>query len=349
MNLTNNYDNETNSSSDDDDDNNNNHHRHLPSIYIENFLSNHNTNNNGEDDDDDADIDSSDNDDDESDIENQYNSKSSLPTSTRLSSLLRQSHCLVELKLNTFTNNLLLNSTLRHALSDSDMSKHSHHYQIHRQQQDNQPIHSLQPTRTHRLYLPSTYVYDLQTHITNWLQSSACLIDSLSTLTYHRRCWSQLLLTYFIEEGYINFEFLRCMHSSSSLTTVDQDLSSIHKHACVPEEDAFKLCSILQKGSRLNINSNIFDHIRRIIVIKSIQEVNSENNNLQEIYVKQLQSLKQSLTNLKSNNSLINIASIYSKLLLFLSSLYSIKAETMQILFCQHLLQNPTYSYLLTS
>ena len=245
MNLTNKYNNETNSSSDDDDDN---------------------------------DIDSSDNDDDESDIENQYNSKSSLPTSTRLCSLLRQSHCLVELKLNTFantnTNNLIANSTLRHALSDSDMSKHSHHYQIHRQQQDHQHILSLQPTRTHRLYLPSTFVYDLQTHITNWLQSSTCLTDSLSTLTYHLRCWSQLLLTYFIEEGYINLEFIRCMHSSTSLTTVDQDLSSIHKHGCVPEEDAFKLCSILQKGSRLNINSNIFDHIRRIIVIKSIQEGN---------------------------------------------------------------------------
>ncbi len=50
-----------------------------------------------------------------------------------------------------------------------------------------------------------------------------------------------------------------------------------------------------------------------------------------------------------NNNIRISVASIYSKVLLFLSSLYSIKAETMQILFCQHLLHNPTYSYLVTS
>ena len=121
------------------------------------------------------------------------------------------------------------------------------------------------------LYLPSSSLYDLQTHISNWLQASTYLIDSISTLTFHRQCWSQLLLTYFIEEGYINLEFLRCTHSLS-LTTVNQDSCAVHKHGCVPEEDAYKLCSILQKGSRFNINSIIFDHIRRIIVIKSIQE-----------------------------------------------------------------------------
>ncbi len=50
-----------------------------------------------------------------------------------------------------------------------------------------------------------------------------------------------------------------------------------------------------------------------------------------------------------NNNIRISVASIYSKVLLFLSSLYSIKAETMQTLFCQHLLHNPLYSYLITS
>ena len=73
----------------------------------------------------------------------------------------------------------------------------------------------------------------------------------------------------------------------------------------------------------------------------------NENTNLQQLYVKQLTSLKQSLTNM--NHLSMGVASIYSKVLLFLSSLYSIKAETMQTLFCQHLLHNPMYSYLITS
>jgi hypothetical protein len=76
----------------------------------------------------------------------------------------------------------------------------------------------------------------------------------------------------------------------------------------------------------------------------------NDNTNLQQLYVKQLTSLKQSLIDLPNTNNLsMSVASIYSKVLLFLSSLYSIKAETMQTLFCQHLLHNPMYSYLITS
>ena len=115
---------------------------------------------------------------------------------------------------------------------------------------------------------------ELQTHITHWLQASVALIDSLSSSsssTYHRRCWSQLLLTYFIERRLVNLEFLRCTEALS-LASVEHEPCVTHRHACVPEEDASKLCSILQKGSRLNINSIVLDHIRRIIVIKSMQE-----------------------------------------------------------------------------
>jgi hypothetical protein len=375
MNLTNHsgeHDNDKNSSSDEEDDNNKIF-DNPPSILVGNFLSEDNE----------EEFDSTDDDDDgESDIENHFYSKEHLPTQNRLCSILRQSNRLVELKLNIFHNRLINNQhqSLRHALSDSDMSKRSYHYQNTQQEQDQQrsillPSLSsnnfyLSTNQSHRLYLPSSYIFDLQTQITNWLQASTYLIDSISTSTYHRRCWSQLLLTYFIERQFINLEFIRCTHSIS-LTTVDQDICSIHKHGCVPEEDAYKLCSILQKGSRFNINSIIFDHIRRIIVIKSMQEgkkkrssysnllfeflVFNDNTNLQQIYVKQLKSLKQSLIHQQSsvtninNNSIISVASIYSKLLLFLSSLYSIKAETMQTLFCQHLLHNPTYSYLVTS
>jgi hypothetical protein len=274
MNLTNNntnkFDHEKNSSSD-EEDNQNKTFDNPPSIIIENFFS-----------DNDDELDSSDDDDDDddngSDIENHYYSNNQLPTENRLCSLLRQSNRLVELKLNLFHNQ---HQSLRHALSDSDMSKRSYHYQTNQQEYDNQqpillPSFSsnhfyLSTNQSHRLYLSSTSLYDLQTHINNWLQASTYLIDSISTSTYHRQCWSQLLLTYFIEKGYINFEFLRCTHSLS-LTTVNQDSCSMHKHGCVPEEDAYKLCSILQKGARYNIDSIIFDHIRRIIVIKSIQE-----------------------------------------------------------------------------
>jgi len=285
MNLTNDsgeYDNDKSSSSDEEeeeDDKNNKTFDNPPPILIENFFSDNNNN-------DEEEFDSSDddNDDDVSDIENHYYSKNHLPIQNHLCSLLRQSNRLVELKLNIYHNRLINNQhqSLRHALSDSDMSKRSYHYQNNQQEHDYQqsillPSLSsnnfyLSTNRSHhRLYLPSSYLYDLQTQITNWLQLSTYLIDSISTSDYHRRCWSQLLLTYFIEKGYINLEFIRCTHSLL-LTTVDQDSCSMHKHGCVPEEDAYKLCSILQKGSRFNINSIIFDHIRRIIVIKSIQE-----------------------------------------------------------------------------
>ncbi|CAF0808447.1 unnamed protein product [Rotaria sordida] len=379
MNLTNDsggYDNDKNTSSDEDEDNNKKF-DNPPSILIESFLSDNNDNDeldrcvrddddDNDDDDDDDDVDGDDDDDDGTDIENHFYSKKQITTQNRLCSLLRQSHRLVELKLNIFPKCLLnQNQSLRHALSDSDMSKRSHHYQNNQQEQDQQQS-ILQPSlssnhfafstnRSHRLYLPSSFLFELETQITNWLQASIYLIDSISTSTYHRRCWPQLLLTYFIERSYTNLEFIRCTHSLS-LLTVEQDSCSVHKHGCVPEEDAYKLCSILQKGSRFNIDSIIFDHIRRIIVIKSLQEMPNDNSNLQQVYVKQLKSLKQSLIhqqssvmNIDNNNRIISVASIYSKLLLFLSSLYSIKAETMQILFCQHLLHNPTYSYLVTS
>ncbi len=282
MNLTNHsesYDHEKNPSSDEEEEDEKD--RRLdnpPSIRIENFFSETN------DDGDDEEFDST-SDEDGSDIENRCYSKSPFPIHTRLGSLLRQSNHLVELKLNIFPNRLINNphQSLRHALSDSDMSKRSYHYQNNQHEQESRPSvllpslssnhFSLSTTRAHRLYLPSSYLYDLQTQITTWLQASTLLIDTISTTTYHRRCWSQLLLTYFIEQGYSQLEFLRCTHSVS-LTTMDQESCSMHKHGCVPEEDAYKLCSILQKGSRLNIDSTIFDHIRRIIVIKSIQEGN---------------------------------------------------------------------------
>jgi len=251
MNFTNDSgknDNDNNSSSDEDEDNENTI-TNSSSILIEKIFSD---NNNEE-------FDSSDDDDDESDIENHYSPNNQLLRQNHLCTILRQSNHLVELKLNIFHNH---SSLLRHAIFDSDISKQNDH-------QENSIIFS--STRLRRLYLPSSSIYQLQTQITNWLQASTCLIDSISTSTYHRRCWSQLLLTYFIEQGFVNLQFILCTHSLL-LTTVDQNSCSIHQHACIPEEDAYKLSSILQKGSRFNIDSNIFDHIRRIIVIKSMQD-----------------------------------------------------------------------------
>jgi len=236
-------DNDKNSSSDEDEDNENLF-TNSSSILVEKFFSANNINEEFDSSDDDDD-----DDDDRSDIENF--SDNHLPRKDRLCTLLRQSNPLVELKLNIFSNNDL---SLKHAISDNDMSKQGNHI-----------------FRLRRLYLPSSSIYEIQTQITNWLQASTCLIDSISTSTYHRRCWSQLLLTYFIERRFVNLQFILCTHSLL-LTAVDYDSCSIHQHACVPEEDAYKLCSILQKGSRFNIDSNIFDHIRRIIVIKSMQE-----------------------------------------------------------------------------
>jgi hypothetical protein len=252
MNFTNDSgenDNDKNSSSDEDEDNDENTYPTSSSIYVEKFFSD---NNNDE-------LDSNDDDDDESDIENHYSPVKQFSRQNRLCTLLRQSNHLVELKLNIFHNR----SSLRPAISDSDdISKQN--------DQQGNPIY-YSSTRIRRLYLPSSSLYELQTQITNWLQASTCLIDSISTSTYHRRCWSQLLLTYFIERRFVNLQFILCTHSLS-LTTVDQNSCSMHQYACIPEEDAYKLCSILQKGSKFNIDSNIFDHIRRIIVIKSMQE-----------------------------------------------------------------------------
>jgi hypothetical protein len=211
-------------------------------------------NSSSDEDDDNEELDSSD-DDNESDIENHYPVNNQFLKQNRLCTILRQSNHLVELKLNLFHNH----SPLKQLRSNNNnLSKPN-------DQHDNSRNH------IRRLYLPSSSIYQLQTQITNWLQASTCLIDSISTSTYHRQCWSQLLLTYFIEQRFVNLQFILCTHSLS-LPTVDQNSCSIHQYACIPEEDAYKLCSILQKGSRFNIDSNIFDHIRRIIVIKSMQE-----------------------------------------------------------------------------
>jgi hypothetical protein len=247
MNFTNESgenDNDKNSSSDEDEDIENIF-PHSPSLIVEKLFSDNNES---------LDISDDDDDDDESDIENHYLSDHHLFRQNRLCTILRQSNHLVELKLNILHNH----PTLRHEISDSDMTK-----------QNDERISS--STRLRRLYLPSSSIDELQTQITHWLQASTCLIDSISTSTYHRQCWSQLLLTYFIERRLVNLQFILCTHSLS-LRTVDQNSCSIHQYACIPEEDAYKLCSILQKGSRFNIDSNIFDHIRRIIVIKSMQE-----------------------------------------------------------------------------
>ena len=352
MNLTDDSsEHEHNSSSEDDDDDD----RSIAENYssLGKVFSDHDPFDTTDDDDDDDDL---------SDIENHPTSQNHAPKQNRLCTILRQSSRLVELKLNLLGNRLAgASSSLRHAISDSDMSK-------------DVPA-SIVSTRLRRLYLPTSAMAELQTHITHWLQASVALIDSLSSSsTYHRRCWSQLLLTYFIERRLVNLEFLRCTEALS-LTNVDHEPCVTHRHACVPEEDASKLCSILQKGSRLNINSIVLDHIRRIIVIKSMQEgvcvfetcigregrfslvAIHDSASLQELYVKQLTSLKQtliqqqqsSMRHASHSSATSSIASVYSKLLLFLSSLYSIKAETMQTLFCQHLRHNPIYSYLITS
>jgi len=281
------------SSSDDNDDDD---YEPTSTFIIDKYFSDKPIETSDDDDDDDGD---------ESDIENQYISTKYLIRSNRLSTILRQTNKLVEIKLN---------------------------------------IHRTNPTR--RLYIPTSILVQYQTDITRWLQASTCLIDEISTSIYHRHCWSQLLLTYFIEQQFVNLQFHVC---------TQQHISSIHhQHVCIPEEDAYKLTAILQKGSKFHINSNIFDNLRRIIVIKSLQENKFErenslqdHTNLQQLYVKQITNLKQCLINEQS--SLTNRTHIYSKVLLFLSSLYSIKSETMQTLFCQHLLHNPTYSYLINS
>lgn len=201
-------------------------------------------------------------DDDDDDIENHHTlpSHSSSSRQNRLSTILRQSNHLVELKSNLLHRH---QPSVRLVISNSHLSKES----------TAQLIYS---TRLRRLYLPSSSVISLQTQITNWLQASTCLIDSISTSTYHRRCWSQLLLTYFIERRFVDLQFLLCTDSFTFNSNESNSSSSssclTHQYACIPEEDASKLCSILQKGSRFNIDSNIFDHLRRIIVIKSMQE-----------------------------------------------------------------------------
>ena len=283
MNLTNDsgqYVNEKNSSSDEEEDEDESN----PSICIETFFSEQDHEEIETSDDDDDDDDDDDNDDDEggggrdigSDIENQFYSKSPLVTSNRLTSILRQSNRLVELKLNCFHNNRQISNssqTLRHALSDSEMSKRYFHYSNNRQDQEQQQSSfssnhfHLSTNRSHRLYLPSSFLYDLQTQITHWLQASTFLIDSISTSAYHRRCWPQLLLTHFIERRLINLQFVRCTNS-----VTNNEICSIPKHACVTQDEACKLSSILQKGSRFQIDPIVFDHLRRIIVIKSMQE-----------------------------------------------------------------------------
>ncbi|CAF0811654.1 unnamed protein product [Didymodactylos carnosus] len=224
-------------------------------------------------------------------------------------------------------------SSLRHSASDSDVSK-----------PQQQPIilsistTSILPiTSIKRIYLPLNLVEYLKQKILDWLSNisvtinmiiAECLIkqDWLNKIKCH--CWVRLLLTYLIEFK-IELDFLNCS------TLVSDGFSN--EHRCVPETDGLYLKSILQKGYRLNVNSQIMENIRRIIVIKTIQEAcHCETVELHDVYVKELKTLKHQSTE----------PTLYSKILLFLSSLYSVKVETIHTLLCQHLRSDQQFCYL---
>lgn len=290
--------------------------------------------------------------------ENYHDTENLPPRPTRLCTLLRQSNQLRELKCNLLENHSLNSShrSGRHPMSPDDLWKRA----------------PTSPAPLRHLSLSPSSIDQFQTQITDCLHACTSLIDSIASSTVHRRCWSQLLLTHLIERRCVDLEFVRC----SQVMRNEQASCANDGQEGVLEDDAWKLSSILRRGSRLNMDSIVFDHLRRIIVLKSLQEGSCERGSerelllfrpslpvlaldhqtsLRELYLKQLTSLKQCLAaqqswmeTTKDENRPMGVISVYSKLLLFLSSLYSIKAETMQTLFCQHLRHNPTYSYLIT-
>ena len=179
--------------------------------------------------------------------ENQDQTANLPPRATRLCTILRQSNQLRELKCSLLENQPLNSShrSWRHRMSSADLWKRP----------------STSPTPRRHLALSPSSIDQFQTQITDCLHACTSLIDSIASSTVHRRCWSQLLLTYLIERRCVNLEYVRC---SQACDTDD--------HSCVLEEDAWKLSSILRKGSRLNMDAIVFDHLRRIIVLKSLQE-----------------------------------------------------------------------------
>jgi hypothetical protein len=188
---------------------------------------------------------------------NRLHSTTTCPKYDRLRKLLRQSNQLLELKFNRLENHSSSNSsrTCRQTISTSEHGKNSCSSSIY----------------LRYLHLPLSLIDSLQTDITDWLRTSQHLVNSICTLSIHRHCWSQLLLTYFIEHRRTNLEFIRCTYSSA-LSLMNSDSCAHHLHACLPEDDAHKLLSVLRKGTRFNIDSIVFDHMRRIIVLKSMQE-----------------------------------------------------------------------------
>lgn len=176
-----------------------------------------------------------------------------------------------------------------------------------------------------RFYLSLNFLDQHHDDLLHWLESSLSLINSFDA---HRSSWPQIFLTYLIEDpSMMKFDFRLCHDCSMNST-----------HHCISEDELHQLQMIIRKRKRFSsLNSLLIDHLRQIILFKSLEQ------NQNEYLTKELRNVKQTLIEQYPTWPRSRICSLHSKFLLFLSSLYSMKIDTMRMFFVQH----PSYYSLL--
>ena len=158
--------------------------------------------------------------------------------------------------------------------------------------------------------------------------------------------WPRLLITFMIEN---NFNFFVTKDSNQicriqakyleirnlkddqvkEKAILESELIAIDK-SLPKEHDAIQLHNIIVKGNEFNLNSKQFEELRRLIMFK---EGSKENPRFHEIYLDSQKKLHSILETTHSSN-------IFPKILLFLPTIYAIKTEIIENLFCSNFIDS---------
>lgn len=154
--------------------------------------------------------------------------------------------------------------------------------------------------------------------------------------------WPRLLITFMIENNFSFFvtkdshQIARMQAKQAEIESLVEDqvkeraqlkLELIAIDKSLPKEkDAIQLHNIIIKGNEFNLNSRQFDELRRLILFK---EGSKENARFHEMYLESQRKIQTILETTHNSN-------IFPKFLLFLPSIYWIKTEVIENLFCSN-------------
>lgn len=154
--------------------------------------------------------------------------------------------------------------------------------------------------------------------------------------------WPRLLITFMIENNF-SFFVTKDSHQMARMQTKLAEIDSLAtdqvkekarlememltiNESLPKEKDIVLLHNIILKGNEFNFTSRQFDELRRLILFK---EGSKENARFHEMFLESQRKLHTILETPQSSN-------VFSKFLMFLPSIYEIKTEVIENLFCSN-------------